>query len=211
MDNQKIDYLFKIVLIGDSNVGKTSILSRLVKNTIPEESKPTIGVEFGTKTFTIDGTVIKAQIWDTAGQERYHAITTAYYRGSNGAVVVYDVTNKNSIENASTVWLKNLRYSADPNIPAMLLGNKADLEKKREVSTMDGFKTALGEKTGYFETSAVSGENITKAFETFINHIYKIEKEKENSPAKVKVRREDLTGEQLNTAKSNKKKKSGCC
>lgn len=94
MDNQKFDYLFKIVLRGDSNVGKTNILSRLIKDTIPASSKPTFGDEIGTKTFTFDGIVAKAQIWDTAGQERYHAITAAYYRGSNGAVVVYDITKK---------------------------------------------------------------------------------------------------------------------
>lgn len=210
MDDKKFDYLFKIVLIGDSYVGKTNILSRLINGTVPTSSKPTIGVEFGTKTFTFDGTVVKAQIWDTAGQERYHAVTTAYYRGSNGAVVVYSITKERSLKNASTIWLKNLRYSADPNIPVMLLGNKTDDWKKRAVSTDDGREAALRERTGFFETSAFSGENVKDAFEALIKQIYEVERHRENSPAKVKVRREDLMGKQLKAAEV-KAKKSGCC
>lgn len=153
---------------------------------------------------------MKAQIWDTAGQERYHAITTAYYRGSSDAVVVYEITKRNSMENASSVWLKNLRYAANPNIPVMLLGNKTDMNKKREVSTDDGRELALRERTGFFETSAHSGENVSEAFETFFQQIYESERHKENSPSRVKVRREDLVGEQLK-ADVAKKRKSGCC
>ncbi|KAI4292245.1 Ras-related protein Rab-11A [Pancytospora philotis] len=210
MEQQKFDYLFKIVLIGDTNVGKTHILSRLIKDSVPSASKPTIGVEFGTKTFAVDGATVKAQIWDTAGQERYHAITSAYYRGSSGAVVVYDITKKNSLENALTLWLRNLRQVADPSLPVLLIGNKSDLKSKREVKTEEGREAALKEGMGFFETSALSGENVAEAFEMFIKQIYEIERKKENSPTRVKVRREELVGEYLKGKKS-KKQKSSCC
>lgn len=207
---QRFDFLFKIVLIGDSNVGKTNLLSRLIKNEALSESKPTIGVEFGTKTFKFDDSVVKAQIWDTAGQERYHAITAAYYRGSNGAVIVYDMTQKNSLENACAVWLANLRNSTDSGIPIMLLGNKNDLAKHRTVSQDEGRSTAMREGLGFFETSAVSGENVAEAFETFVRQIYEREKKKQATTTKAKVRREDMVGKELKM----KKKKStgyGCC
>lgn len=210
MEQQKFDYLFKIVLVGDTNVGKTYILSRLIKDTVPSTSKPTIGVEFGTRTFKFENSTIKAQIWDTAGQERYHAITSAYYRGSSGAVVVYDITKKNSLENAVSLWLKNLKQVADPNMPVVLIGNKSDLQENRAVATEKGREVALQENMGFFETSALTGENVSEAFESFIKHIYEIEKNNENSPTKVKIRREDLVDEYLKGKKVTPKK-SSCC
>lgn len=209
MDKEKFDYLFKIVLVGDTNVGKTNILSWLKTNDRPAVSKPTIGVEFGTKTFRFDDAVVKAQIWDTAGQERYHAITAAYYRGSCGAVIVYDISSKNSLENATSVWLKNLKSAADPDIPVMLLGNKRDLERERALEEEAGRAVALKNGMGFFETSAVSGENIQKAFETFIRQIYNAEKQKKDSPTRVKIRKEDLAGHEVKM--SSKHKKSSCC
>lgn len=209
MDKEKFDYLFKIVLIGDTNVGKTNILARLIKNDLPAASKPTIGVEFGTKTFKFDNSVVKAQIWDTAGQERYHAITAAYYRGSCGAVIVYDISKKNSLENSTSIWLKNLKSAADPDIPVVLLGNKKDLEEQRVLDEEAGREVALQKGLGFFETSAASGENIQKAFETFIKQIYDAEKQKENSPTRVKIRREDLEGKELKIGVRHKK--SSCC
>ena len=123
--------LFKIVLVGDSGVGKTNLLTRFSKNEFSLESKTTIGVEFATKTITTEsGHVIKAQIWDTAGQDRYRAIASSYYKGAAGALVVYDITKPQSFENVEK-WLKELRDHGAENMVLMLIGNKSDLEKDR--------------------------------------------------------------------------------
>ncbi|KAK9162036.1 hypothetical protein Syun_002938 [Stephania yunnanensis] len=134
--DEEYDYLFKVVLIGDSGVGKSNLLSRFTRNEFCLESKSTIGVEFATRTLQVEGKTIKAQIWDTAGQERYRAITSAYYRGALGALLVYDVTKPTTFENVSR-WLKELRDHADSNIVIMLIGNKTDLKHLRAVATED--------------------------------------------------------------------------
>lgn len=126
------DYLFKTVLIGDSGVGKSNLLSRFTRNEFYLESKSTIGVEFATRSIEVEGKTIKAQIWDTAGQERYRAITSAYYRGAVGALLVYDITKQVTFEHVET-WLKELRDHADANIVIMLVGNKSDLQHLRAV------------------------------------------------------------------------------
>ena len=126
-----------VVLIGDSGVGKSNLLSRFTRNEFNLDSKSTIGVEFATRSIQIDGKTIKAQIWDTAGQERYRAITSAYYRGAVGALLVYDIGKSSSFENVSR-WLKELRDHADSNIVIMLVGNKTDKRHLRAVSTEDG-------------------------------------------------------------------------
>ncbi|KAG2464108.1 RB11B protein, partial [Polypterus senegalus] len=123
-----------LVLIGDSGVGKSNLLSRFTRNEFNLESKSTIGVEFATRSIQVDGKTIKAQIWDTAGQERYRAITSAYYRGAVGALLVYDIAKHLTYENVER-WLKELRDHADNNIVIMLVGNKSDLRHLRAVPT----------------------------------------------------------------------------
>ncbi|KAI8368210.1 GTP-binding protein [Radiomyces spectabilis] len=170
--DDEYDYLFKIVLIGDSGVGKSNLLSRFTTNEFNLESKSTIGVEFATKNIEIDNHTIKAQIWDTSGQERYRAITGAYYRGAVGALLVYDITRQQSFQNA-THWLKELRDHADPNIVIMLVGNKLDLsETSRAVTSDEG--GALAEQEGFLfmETSALDATNVEKAFATVFDTIY---------------------------------------
>jgi|Transcript_2464 small GTP-binding protein len=135
-EHDDYDYLFKIVLIGDSGVGKSNILSRFTRNEFSVESKSTIGVEFATRSIEIEKKVVKAQIWDTAGQERYRAITSAYYRGAVGALLVYDVTKKETFADVEK-WLTELRDHADSKIVIMLTGNKCDLQHLRSVSTQD--------------------------------------------------------------------------
>lgn len=136
-DEEIYDYLFKVVMIGDSGVGKSNLLMRYTKGDFNIESKTTIGVEFATKTVTTqDKKVVKAQIWDTAGQERYRAITNAYYRGAVGALLVYDVTSALSFKHVAD-WLKELKQYADNNIVILLVGNKTDLRDKREVKKED--------------------------------------------------------------------------
>ncbi|XP_031112880.1 ras-related protein Rab11C-like [Ipomoea triloba] len=167
------DYLFKIVLIGDSGVGKSNILSRFTRNEFCLESKSTIGVEFATRTLQVEGKTVKAQIWDTAGQERYRAITSAYYRGAVGALLVYDITKKQTFENVLR-WLRELRDHADSNIVIMMVGNKSDLNHLRAVSEQDG--QALAEKEGlsFLETSALEAVNVEKAFQTILVETYHI-------------------------------------
>jgi Ras-related protein Rab-11A len=123
-----------VVLIGDSGVGKSNLLARFTRNEFSMDSKSTIGVEFATRSIQVDGKTIKAQIWDTAGQERYRAITSAYYRGAVGALLVYDISQHQTHEHVER-WLKELRDHADSSIVIMLVGNKSDLTHLRAVPT----------------------------------------------------------------------------
>ncbi|KAG8380758.1 hypothetical protein BUALT_Bualt06G0049300 [Buddleja alternifolia] len=171
--DHEYDYLFKIVLIGDSGVGKSNILSRFTRNEFCLESKSTIGVEFATRTLQVEGKTVKAQIWDTAGQERYRAITSAYYRGAVGALLVYDITKRQTFENMQR-WLRELREHADSNIVIMLAGNKCDLNHLRAVVEHDAQLFAKKEGLSFLETSALEAHNVEKAFQTILLDIYQI-------------------------------------
>lgn len=171
--DDEYDYLFKVVLIGDSGVGKSNLLSRFTRNEFCLESKSTIGVEFATRSIQVDGKTIKAQIWDTAGQERYRAITSAYYRGAVGALLVYDITKNVTYENVER-WLKELRDHADSNIVIMLVGNKSDLRHLRAVPTDDAHSFAEKEGLSFIETSALESTNVENAFHKILTEIYRI-------------------------------------
>lgn len=171
--DDEYDYLFKVVLIGDSGVGKSNLLSRFTRNEFCLESKSTIGVEFATRSIQVDGKTIKAQIWDTAGQERYRAITSAYYRGAVGALLVYDITKHVTYENVER-WLKELRDHADSNIVIMLVGNKSDLRHLRAVPTDDAQSFAEKEGLSFIETSALESTNVENAFHKILTEIYRI-------------------------------------
>ena len=170
MENKEYDLLFKLILIGDSCVGKSNILLKYLKNQFNENSKTTIGVEFGTKNIIINNKRIKIQIWDTAGQERYRSITSAYYKGAKGALIVYDITRKNTFDNIDK-WITDLKLNGDKNICIIILGNKSDLINKREINKNDGIKKAEMYKTAFLETSALNGDNISKAFDELIEQI----------------------------------------
>ncbi|XP_030251050.1 RAB11a, member RAS oncogene family, like [Sparus aurata] len=174
------DYLFKVVLIGDSGVGKSNLLSRFTRNEFNLESKSTIGVEFATRSIQVEGKTVKAQIWDTAGQERYRAITSAYYRGAVGALLVYDIAKHLTYENAER-WLKELKDHADNNIVIMLVGNKSDLRHLRAVPTDEA--KAFAEKHGlsFLETSALDSSNVELAFHTILTAIYNIVSQRQMS------------------------------
>uniref|UniRef100_M1BIF3 Ras GTPase; Sigma-54 factor, interaction region n=1 Tax=Solanum tuberosum TaxID=4113 RepID=M1BIF3_SOLTU len=245
--DEEYDYLFKIVLIGDSGVGKSNLLSRFTRNEFCLESKSTIGVEFATRTLKVlplkvewwmwtdlgwcgemrfrkieeedvvvvgrqcldyvEGRIIKSQIWDTAGQERYRAITSAYYRGALGALLVYDVTKPISFENVSR-WLKELRDHADSNIVIMLIGNKTDLKHLRAVATEDAQSYAEREGLSFIETSALEATNVEKAFQMNLSEIYRIISKKSLSsenpaPANIKEGKTLVVGaEEINTKKA---------
>ena len=148
-----------MVLIGDSGVGKSNLLSRFTRNEFNLDSKSTIGVEFATRSIQVDAKTIKAQIWDTAGQERYRAITSAYYRGAVGALLVYDVSKHQTYENVQR-WLKELRDHADANIVIMLVGNKSDLRHLRAVPTEEAknFASQLLEREPRFPLLRVDSD-----------------------------------------------------
>ncbi|XP_047955447.1 ras-related protein RABA5d [Salvia hispanica] len=170
-DDEGEDYLFKIVIIGDSAVGKSNLLSRYARNEFNLHSKATIGVEFQTQTLEIDGKEVKAQIWDTAGQERFRAVTSAYYRGSFGALVVYDITRRSTFDSISR-WLDELKTHSDTTVAKMLVGNKLDLDNIRDVSVEEGKSLAESEGLFFMETSALDSTNVKKAFDLVIREIY---------------------------------------
>ncbi|MCO5592204.1 hypothetical protein L7F22_046202 [Adiantum nelumboides] len=171
--NQKIDYVFKVVLIGDSAVGKSQLLNRFARNEFTLDSKATIGVEFQTRTIVVDHKIIKAQIWDTAGQERYRAVTSAYYRGAVGAMLVYDITKRQTFDHIAR-WLEELRSHADNNIVIMLVGNKTDLSTLRAVTTEDAKEFAEKEGLFFLETSALEATNVESSFLMVLTEIYRI-------------------------------------
>merc|ERR1712137_856189 len=176
--DDEYDYLFKVVLIGDSGVGKSNLLSRFTRNEFNLESKSTIGVEFATRSIQVDGKTIKAQIWDTAGQERYRAITSAYYRGAVGALLVYDIAKHLTYENVER-WLKELRDHADSNIVIMLVGNKSDLRHLRAVPTEEAKAFAELHGLSFIETSALDSTNVEQAFTNVLTEIYRIVSQKQ--------------------------------
>ncbi|CAI4914107.1 AVN_HP_G0049280.mRNA.1.CDS.1 [Saccharomyces cerevisiae] len=212
------DYLFKIVLIGDSGVGKSNLLSRFTTDEFNIESKSTIGVEFATRTIEVENKKIKAQIWDTAGQERYRAITSAYYRGAVGALIVYDISKSSSYENCNH-WLTELRENADDNVAVGLIGNKSDLAHLRAVPTDEAKNFAMENQMLFTETSALNSDNVDKAFRELIVAIFQM----------VSKHQVDLSGSGTNNMGSNgapkgpiisltpapkedkKKKSSNCC
>lgn len=176
--------VFKIVLVGDSAVGKSNILSRYVKDEFNRESKSTVGVELSTKVFKIDKTVIKVHLWDTAGQERYNSITGAYYKGAKGAMIAYDVTREDTFASVER-WHKEIQTLADKNAAIMLIGNKCDLNLLRRVKYEDAVMKSTNLNIPYIETSALDSSNIDKAFKQLILEIY-ISTIRSNLNAKIK-------------------------
>eukprot|EP00920_Eleutheroschizon_duboscqi_P019109 GHVT01045269.1.p1 GENE.GHVT01045269.1~~GHVT01045269.1.p1 ORF type:complete len:242 (-),score=64.97 GHVT01045269.1:1810-2535(-) len=177
------DYLYKVVLIGDSGVGKSNLLSRFTRNEFSLESKSTIGVEFATKSVTLlNSKVVKSQIWDTAGQERYRAITSAYYRGAVGALLVYDLSKRSTFENVDR-WLKELKEHADEHIVVLLVGNKSDLAHLRAVAENEGAQYAEAEQLAFIETSALEATNVDEAFLQILQEIYQRRAQRLNQQA----------------------------
>ena len=208
MEEENYEIMFKVVLVGDSFVGKTNIMSRYLKNEFHEDSKASVGVEFGSKQFTIDGHTVKAQIWDTAGQERYKAITSAYYKGAKGAFIVYDITRKNSFESVER-WVSDVTSVADKKITIVLIGNKSDLEDQRQVTKEEAQDKANKLEIAFMETSAFSGDNLDKAFEMMMNEVYKKCHEEMLADGDLDIIQ---GGEDINLAKKNDNtQKKKCC
>ena len=168
--NAEYDYLFKLLLIGDSGVGKSCLLLRFADDTYTESYISTIGVDFKIRTVELDGKTIKLQIWDTAGQERFRTITSSYYRGAHGIIVVYDVTDAESFNNVKQ-WLHEIDRYASENVNKLLVGNKSDLTSKRAVTAEQGKEFADSLGIEFLETSAKNATNVEKAFMTMASQI----------------------------------------
>ncbi|KAK6295734.1 hypothetical protein J4Q44_G00334470 [Coregonus suidteri] len=170
--NHEYDYLFKLLLIGDSGVGKSCLLLRFADDTYTESYISTIGVDFKIRTIEMDGKTVKLQIWDTAGQERFRTITSSYYRGAHGIIIVYDVTDQESFNNVKQ-WLEEIDRYACENVSKLLVGNKCDLVSKKVVDYATGQEFALSLKIPFLETSAKNADNVEKSFLTMASEIQK--------------------------------------
>ncbi|KAL6175675.1 hypothetical protein ACLB2K_052314 [Fragaria x ananassa] len=175
--DEDCDYLFKAVLIGDSGVGKSNLLSRFSKDEFRLDSKPTIGVEFAYRNIKVGDKLVKAQIWDTAGQERFRAITSSYYRGALGSILVYDITRRKSFDNVDK-WLRELREYGNSDMVIVLVGNKSDLSHSREVTEEEGKNFAEAEGICFMETSALENVNVERLFLDMISKIHEITSQK---------------------------------
>ncbi|TKR70015.1 hypothetical protein L596_022088 [Steinernema carpocapsae] len=161
--SEEYTYLLKFLIIGNTNTGKSCMLHRFIEKKFKPTSSHTIGVEFGSKCLTISGKKVKLQIWDTAGQERFRSVTRSYYRGATGALLVYDITNRDSFT-AIQHWLADARSLANSQISVIMVGNKSDLEEKRQVLFLEANRFAQENDLAFIETSALNGENIEDAF-----------------------------------------------
>ena len=163
MKEVNFNYLYKYIVIGDSFVGKSCIVAKYIHGGFDEEFKTTIGIEFGSKDLTINGKVYRIQIWDTAGQETFRSITRAYYKNSVCSFIVYDVTNRQSFLNVQD-WFNECKKQTPKTVMMVLVGNKIDLNNKREVSYEEGENFAKNNSMLFYETSAKNGDNIENMF-----------------------------------------------
>ena len=206
------DYILKYIIIGDASVGKSNILLRYVYSTFKEEYQLTIGVEFGEKTLEINNKNFKIQIWDTAGQEQFRSITRSYYKNSVCAIVVYDITRRETFENVVN-WIEDCKNNSSRSILIVLVGNKSDLESDRQIMTEEGKEFANKYGVKFFETSAKNKININEIFkessEFIANRIEKNYYDLDNDACGIK------RNYSINKLKNNNKKKSvskkGCC
>ena len=169
-EEEKYNYLLKYIIIGDSAVGKSNLLLQYTYGEFIEEYRNTIGVEFGAKNIDIDNKSYRIQIWDTAGQECFKSITRAYYKNSVCAIVVYDITCLDSFNNVSS-WIEDCKNYSPKNVYIVLVGNKSDLEDRRQIPTEKGQEIADKYGIAFFETSAKTGDNVVKIFEESVKEI----------------------------------------
>lgn len=197
-----VDYTNKMIIIGSSAAGKSTLLLRCTRNLFKDNYEVTMIPEFGTLTLKIGQSIIKTHIWDTAGSEAYKSVTKIFYKGSQCAFLVYDITQESSFLGAQK-WLKELRNNADPNLKIYLVGNKIDLDSQRVIKYENGFQFASGEKLdGFMETSAKSGENVQKLFIDAVKRIY---------IDKMKIKNSNFKNELIKISVKSNSKQSSCC
>ena len=201
----KEEFKFKVVIVGDSSVGKTNLVKRFMNNTFIKDSKATVGVEFMSKTFIVNKKVFKVELWDTAGQERYKAITAAYYKGAKGAMIVYDVTSKSTFDNVDK-WCNELRMKGSNNIDIIMIGNKTDLKDNIVINSDMSQEKGKFLQIPVMETSALDSSNVKEAFYLLIQEMYLSFINKENNNAK-----SDSIEEGVSLDAQKKEDKKGCC
>ena len=207
-ESNSYELLYKIIIIGDTCVGKSNILSRYLKDEFREDSKSTVGVELGTKFLKVKDVGTKIQIWDTAGQERYRSITSSYYKGSHGCFIVYDITSESSFENVDK-WYQHAQKEASKEVSIILVGNKCDLEEQRKVSKEKGEEKAKQWNIPFFETSALSKIKIDDIFNEMVNNIFeRTGGPKNDDDDDIEIINENDKPVSLNT---QEQKKKGCC
>ena len=165
MAEEEYDFIFKVLLLGNSDVGKSSMLLRFVDSVWNDAFTPTIGVDFKVKTLEINNKRVKMQIWDTAGQERFRTVVSTYFRGAHGILLLYDVTNKDSFKNLEN-WLIEIEKNSNQKVLKILIGNKCDLTEDREITTEEGQTFANRNGMEFMETSAKMNTNVSEAFTT---------------------------------------------
>ncbi|KAJ4829838.1 Ras- protein RABC2a [Turnera subulata] len=174
-NNNSYDYSFKVLLIGDSGVGKSSILLSFISDSVHHDLSPTIGVDFKVKMLNVGGKRLKLTIWDTAGQERFGILTSSYYRDAHGIILVYDVTRRETFANLSDTWAKEVElYSTNRDCVKILVGNKVDRESERAVSREEGLALAQEHKCLFLECSARNRENVQQCFKSLILKILEV-------------------------------------
>ena len=207
-DQNNYELLYKIIIIGDTCVGKSNILSRYLKDEFREDSKSTVGVELGSKFLKVKGVGTKLQIWDTAGQERYRSITSSYFKGSHGCFIVYDITNETSFEDVNK-WYEQAQKESSKEVSIILVGNKCDLENERKVSKEKGEEKARALNCPFFETSALSKLKIDDIFNEMVNNIFDRTGGPKNDDDDIEIVNENDKAVSLKTEQPEQKK--GCC
>lgn len=203
------DRTCQILIIGDSSVGKTSILTRYTNGTFKEEYLATVGLDYYSKDEIFNNKTINVKLWDTAGQERYKSLTQSYFKNAEGVIVTYDITNTESFDNLK-FWINSIKTNMENKnvfIPVIIIGNKTDMEESREIMIEDAKKFAEENKYKYFETSAKTGEGIDKAIRDLLNQILN----QSGNNDEQKEFRKDSVQIKENTEEKSEKKKKGCC
>ena len=215
-DMAKFDYLLKYIIIGDAAVGKSNLLLRYAHGQFNSEYQITIGVEFGAKNIEIGDKLYRVQIWDTAGQENFRSITRAYYKNSVCAIVVYDISKRDSFENIST-WIEDCRNQSPKSIYMILVGNKCDLEDRRQVSKEEGQELAQKYGLDFYETSAKTGQNVEEMFLSTVQEIDRkigenfYDLENEACGIKTGINREKGNIQQIHSDINNSGRRKKCC
>ena len=205
MEEEGYDFIFKVLLLGNSDVGKSSLLLRYVDSVWNDAFVPTIGVDFKVKTLNINDKKIKMHIWDTAGQERFRTVVATYFRGAHGILLLYDVTNKDSFKNLEN-WLIEIEKNAQEKVLKILIGNKCDLTDDREIQSDEGKAFALRNGMEFMETSAKMNTNVTEAFETLGKLMIEFNS-KSNTATQKKNENKNLKA----SSGMNLKTKKSCC
>ena len=198
MSSHKYDHLFKLLIIGESGVGKTCLLLRFTDDSFTANHLTTIGIDFKIKIINLENKLIKLQIWDTAGQERFRTITKTYYKGAHGIILTYDVTDINSFKNIRN-WIKQIEQNAQNTVSKVLVGNKCD-KSERAVSFEEGQKLAKEFGMEFFETSAKSNINVSETFTFLTKDILKNTEGGTTKGDNIQIDKKDQV-----------KKKGGCC